>query len=251
MKQLFFIFLIFTCASSQIKVWDAAHAHNDYENKRPLIDALENGFTSIEVDVHLKKGQLFISHNTPIRLDTSKTLASLYLSPLSHHIKNNNGEIYKGYKGKFYLMLDIKTDATQTFKAIEKEMLRFPLILEKTQVFISGNRNYQQIIESKLSIGVDGRLSDLGQGYNSKYMPVVSANYKGLFKWNGKKSMPSTELRELKVWVQKAHKENKQIRFWGIPDNPNGWEMLLNAGVDLINTDKVQDFNNYMLTNQK
>lgn len=31
---------------------DRAHAHNDYEHARPLIDALERGFGSVEADVY-------------------------------------------------------------------------------------------------------------------------------------------------------------------------------------------------------
>ena len=30
-----------------------AHAHNDYEHPRPLLDALSHGFCSVEADVHL------------------------------------------------------------------------------------------------------------------------------------------------------------------------------------------------------
>jgi len=33
-----------------------AHAHNDYLHKNPLFDALKNGFTSVEVDIHLLNG---------------------------------------------------------------------------------------------------------------------------------------------------------------------------------------------------
>ena len=31
-----------------------AHAHNDYEHKRPLFDALDHGFCSVEADVFLE-----------------------------------------------------------------------------------------------------------------------------------------------------------------------------------------------------
>jgi hypothetical protein len=34
-----------------------AHAHNDYLHKNPLFDALNNGFISVEVDVHLFRGK--------------------------------------------------------------------------------------------------------------------------------------------------------------------------------------------------
>ncbi len=30
-----------------------AHAHDDYEHDRPLLDALEHGFTSVEADIWL------------------------------------------------------------------------------------------------------------------------------------------------------------------------------------------------------
>ncbi|NVJ48512.1 MAG: hypothetical protein HWE07_15355, partial [Cytophagia bacterium] len=40
-----------------------AHAHNDYEHERPLFDALENGFTSVEADVYLIDGELYVYHD--------------------------------------------------------------------------------------------------------------------------------------------------------------------------------------------
>ena len=36
-----------------------AHAHNDYEHARPLHDALEHGFWSVEADIYLVDGELF------------------------------------------------------------------------------------------------------------------------------------------------------------------------------------------------
>ena len=41
-----------------------AHAHNDYEHERPLLDALEQGFTSIEADVWLVDGELRVAHDS-------------------------------------------------------------------------------------------------------------------------------------------------------------------------------------------
>jgi hypothetical protein len=34
----------------------SAHAHNDYEHSRPLLDALDNGFCSVEADIWLTNG---------------------------------------------------------------------------------------------------------------------------------------------------------------------------------------------------
>src|SRR4051794_2449732 len=58
-----------------------AHAHNDYEHARPLLDALDNGFCSVEADIHLVDGKLLVAHDRAhVRPD--RTLQSLYLDPL-------------------------------------------------------------------------------------------------------------------------------------------------------------------------
>ena len=41
----------------------AAHAHNDYEHARPLLDALDAGFRSVEADVYYAGGKLAVSHD--------------------------------------------------------------------------------------------------------------------------------------------------------------------------------------------
>ena len=38
----------------------AAHAHNDYLHKRPLLDALAQGFCSVEADIFLVDGALLV-----------------------------------------------------------------------------------------------------------------------------------------------------------------------------------------------
>src|SRR5688572_20087049 len=56
----------------------AAHAHNDYEHTRPLLDALDLGYCSVEADIFLVNRQLLVAHNLE---DTrpERTLQSLYL----------------------------------------------------------------------------------------------------------------------------------------------------------------------------
>ncbi len=65
-----------------------AHAHNDYEHDRPLLDALGHGFTSVEADIHLVNGDLFVAHG-PDEIKPERTLRSLYLEPLSTRIARN------------------------------------------------------------------------------------------------------------------------------------------------------------------
>ena len=58
------------------------HAHNDYEHKHPLFDALACGFCSVEADINLVDGQLLVAHSRAA-VKPGRTLQSLYLDPLA------------------------------------------------------------------------------------------------------------------------------------------------------------------------
>src|SRR4051812_271101 len=86
-----------------------AHAHNDYEHPRPLLDALDAGFCSVEADIYLVDGKLLIAHNhKDVRPD--RTLQSLYLDPLRERAKANGGRVYRGGPS-VVLLIDFKDDA--------------------------------------------------------------------------------------------------------------------------------------------
>src|SRR5438105_9622444 len=71
-----------------------AHAHNDYEHTRPLFDALDQGFNSVEADVFLVDGKLLVGH-ARYDLRTNRTLESLYLDPMRERIRANGGRLHK------------------------------------------------------------------------------------------------------------------------------------------------------------
>src|SRR5690349_308307 len=70
-----------------------AHAHNDYEHARPLFDALDRGFCSVEADIWLVDGALLVAHDKK-DLKPARTLQSLYLDPLRERTKSNGGRVY-------------------------------------------------------------------------------------------------------------------------------------------------------------
>ncbi|MEM8894711.1 MAG: hypothetical protein AAGC88_09045, partial [Bacteroidota bacterium] len=57
------------------------HAHNDYRHKVPFWTAFTQGFESIEVDLILRDGELYVAHD-PHEIQDHRTLQSLYLDPL-------------------------------------------------------------------------------------------------------------------------------------------------------------------------
>src|SRR5918997_4734977 len=85
------------CAAD-VKPLPQAHAHNDYEHQRPLLDALDHGFTGVEADIWLVNGKLLVAHEEA-HLKPERTLEALYLEPLKKRISENGGRVYPGTQG--------------------------------------------------------------------------------------------------------------------------------------------------------
>ncbi len=231
-----------------------AHAHNDYEHERPLFDALKNGFTSIEADIYLINGLLIVAHDYPEIVDKTKTLANLYLDPLLKISAENGGRIYKNYLEPVYLLIDIKSDATETWLKLKEELRAYEGLIstakdeKAVKIIISGNRPINQMKqEINPPAFIDGRPADLGNGISKHLMPWISENY---FKIIGSFNMeaPTQEQKErIKLLAEKTHAEGKLLRFWASPDKKEIWEALLACGVDFINTDDLGGLNMYLL----
>src|SRR5687767_11068633 len=96
-----------------VKPLPQAHAHNDYEHSRPLFDALDHGFCSVEADIWLAPEGLLVGHDKR-DLKPGRTLQSLYLEPLRERVQANGGRIYAGGP-MFYLLIDVKTEVEGTY----------------------------------------------------------------------------------------------------------------------------------------
>ena len=248
---LFLFFLLLSCHTTHTIA--PGHAHNDYEHPNPLKDALKHHFTSVEVDVHLINGSLYVSHDPPTVLDSNRTLEKMYLQPLQQHIEANDGSIYADYTGPFYLMVDVKTEAESTYRQLIDVLSNYENIIRVTgdkttpvTVFVSGNRAIQTITESTSPLAVlDGRPADLDKNISYLYMPVVSDNFHNVLSWDGVGEISEEDRQKLKLLVEAVHAQNKKLRLWAAPDNEHAWKFLLDSGVDLINTDRIEDFYNF------
>ena len=113
MKYLFpFSFLLFVFHQSigQAYTTQNAHSHNDYEQQAPFHLAYNEGFGSIEADIHLVDDQLLVGHDSK-SLVKERTLESLYLQPIIAYNQPNR---------KLQLLIDIKTDAIKTIDQLVK-----------------------------------------------------------------------------------------------------------------------------------
>lgn len=243
---------------AQVVALPNAHAHNDYNHDRPLLDALAQGFTSVEADVLLIGDELYVGHDMPDGQHQLPTLKAAYLEPLVNHIKANHGKVYPGYDQPIYLMIDFKTEAEETYKVLKKQLADVQQILsvEKdgkltdgaVRVFISGNRPFETVYQEDVKwVGIDGRPDDLDKNYSASFMPVISDNYFNIIKWDGNGTIPDGDLKKVEKLAKQVHKQNKKLRLWAAPDNENTWKTLLSAGVDLINTDHLEDLHDFLV----
>ncbi|MAB59716.1 MAG: hypothetical protein CMO46_04125, partial [Verrucomicrobiales bacterium] len=95
-------------------------------------------------------------------------------------------------------------------------------------------------------VGIDGRISDLGNKLPVNLMPLISDRWGSHFKWKGEGAFSVEEKKKLKKLVERAHSENRRIRFWATPDKKSVWKELQLSGVDLINTDNLKGFSDFI-----
>ena len=234
-----------------------AHSHNDYEHRRPLFDALDHGFCSIEADVFLIDGQLLVAHDRA-KTSPERTLERLYLDPLRERARANGGRVFPGGP-VCWLFIDLKTEAEPTYAALRELLQKYDDLLTRFDVgrattnavtlVITGNRPGETIAgESTRFAALDGRAADLDADRSAQLVPVVSEQWSKFFKWRANGPMPDDELARLKEMVAKAHARGRKLRLWGAPDNAIAWQVLYENQVDLINTDNHDGLRAFLLS---
>jgi hypothetical protein len=242
---------------------ERAHAHNDYEHRRPLYDALDHSFTSVEVDVHLVDGQLLVAHDEE-DVQENLTLQSLYLDPLRERVRQNGGRVYPEGP-QFILLVDVKSEAEETYQILREVLEEYEDILTTFSsdsqedgaifVIISGNRPRAVMASETLRYAAyDGRLDDLDSGAAASFIPLISDKWTSHFFWEGRGEMPEQERQKLRDIVETAHQQGRRVRFWATPDDRSQvreavWRELVLAGVDLINTDDLEGLQQFLLEN--
>ena len=254
-------------SSTQSLGLERAHAHNDYEHDRPLFDALDHNFKSVEADIWLVDGELIIAHDpedVPQAVQEGRTLRSLYLEPLQTVVTQNGGSVYRGDPDYFTLLIDIKSEAASTYLALHEELEDYEGMLTRfgprgvrdgaVTAIVSGNRPRELMQQQRVRYAAyDGRLSDLGVATDQTFVPLISDNWTRNFTWMGDGPMPSKERKKLRSIVERAHANGQRVRFWATPElSPQReavWRELLAARVDYINTDNLDALEEFLLQN--
>jgi hypothetical protein len=261
-------------SAAEAPVWlPQAHAHNDYEHPRPLLDALAQGFCSVEADIFLVDGRLLVAHNRD-QVTPDRTLEGLYLDPLRQRVKENGGRVYRGGP-EFTLLIDLKQDWRVLYPVLRVTLTNYADILTsfvssggtgfppvnaadwvKTRsskhtnavlVVISGDRDKSMFDGEPVRYAAyDGTLPDLDSNPAPELVPWISASWSSRFQWKGRGAIPTEELTRLRELLNRAHAQGRRLRFWGCPDVPNFWQVMHVVGVDLINTDDLRGLREFL-----
>ena len=240
------------------------HSHNDYLQKRPLFDALAAGCTGVEADVWLKEKDLFIGHTEDTMTQT--TLQTMYIDPISDILTHHNEQASDTPRGVFdddpsqslVLMIDIKTDGSSTFEAVQSalEPLRSkgwltyfngtaitpgPLIIvgsgDTPFDVLKSNDTYRDIFfDAPLN-----KLSDAdADQYTTENSYYASANFQDAVAewWIG----TSDQVKTVHDQVAAANEKGLKARYYETPDwagfaRDNVWNTLEKEGVGMLSVD--------------
>ncbi len=226
-----------------------AHAHNDYVHGRPLLDALELGFRSVEADVHLVGGELLVAHHRD-SVEAVRTLERLYLAPMRAHLARPDARA-RADGDPLLLLIDVKSEAEATYAAVDAALQRYGDIVtafigdsvaaRPVVAVLTGNRALATVGADRVRyVVLDGRLPDLyatDGGPSPLLMPLVSDAWDRITRWRGEGAPPPMVSDSVARVVARAHAAGRRVRFWGTPDRESVWQLLHTAGVDLIHGD--------------
>jgi hypothetical protein len=242
-------------ADGAVKPLQQAHAHNDYEHERPLFDALACGFCSVEADVWLVGNELLVGHDRK-DLKAGRTLESLYLKPLTERVRANNGRVFAEGPA-FYLLIDVKSEAEGTYAKLHSVLEKYGEIMTSysagqrhvraVTAILSGNRAFESVAKQAVRyVAIDGRPENLDTNPPADLYPWISANWSLMFKAEPDGSLGQAERERLRAFVNRAHEQGRQVRFWATPEKEPLWRELRGARVDFINTDKLSELQRFL-----
>ncbi len=227
-----------------------AYSHNDYENARPLHEALELGFRGVEADVVYRGGELRIGHD-PAATRRGRNLENLYLQPLRAIVQRCSGVI--GSAEPLLFNIELKERSRLTYDSLLATIGRYPDLFEAdrpagippVQVILVGwyPTPGDSMFEAAHSVWRQEKITSLspdGGTRPSSAVRLVSLDYGKTIGWSGRGPPPekaSKWLAHLRAVGQES--PGRLTRVYNAPVHPAVYRLLLEGGVDLIGTERL------------
>lgn len=254
LKNLFFLFCIIVSvnAFSQPGGYSSQniHSHNDYKQEHPFYTAYRAQVGSMEADIFLQGNSLLVAHQQD-ELNAANTLESMYLQKLDSCIRTNNGYPYADKTKKLQLLIDLKTYGPVLLGVLVEHLRRFPSIIDNKNITVTiTGIDHDFPADSIFAtypdfIHFDGVLDKHYSVGAQQKIVMYSDDFKKYISWRGDGAL-EVNFDFIKSEVIRIHKEGKTFRLWDAPDNPASWKTLMNAGVDYINTDHIDELASFL-----
>jgi len=214
-----------------------AYAHNDYENARPLADAIESALRGVEVDLFLVDGQLRVGHDrrTAAR---GGTLDSVYLQPLST-LAARCGRLTADER-PFLLLLELKEQSRPAYDALIAQLAGHGRLLGPREA-PDGRGVAEVVLVGWTPAGSDPwlirqhRITSHRDTLAEPGVRLLSLDYgKTMGRW----WRMSSGRRRWLATLRSARRANPGLllRVHNVPVDARLYATLLEAGVDLLGT---------------
>jgi hypothetical protein len=229
-----------------------AHAHNDYAHTRPLLDALDAGFHSVETDIYYAGGKLAVSHDGK---RSGGTLESLYLAPLQAQVTSHHGSVYGDGK-PFRLVIDLKDGNDALPATLDAVFARYPMLSKFTngtyvpgavEIVFTGDAAMKRKMVSTTCWGTrDSNELSTAEPVADLRWTDFALDWHNCVDWNGEGAISEDDQRTLVYLASYAHALHRTLRLFGAPDRPAVWAAELAAGVDFISTDDLAGLSRFL-----
>jgi hypothetical protein len=218
-----------------------AHSHNDYEQKRPLLDAVASHITSVEADLFLEGDVIIVAHD---RGKWRGAFEELYLKPLNELWQKDLLPVRKG--DIFLLWLDLKEGSAALRQHLHLLLESYSITRHvdparaRVQVILTGDKTAKEafVVEypSEL-VSRDSNDFSPDDPAGSQDWSWYALDWKKIGNWNGEGSIPESERERLVEVVGRIHTSGRKVRLWHHPETLGFWQEATAAGVDRLGTD--------------
>ena len=218
-----------------------AYAHNDYRNRRPLIDALALGYRGVEADVFRVADELLVGH-TRSETQASRTLSRLYLEPLLAR-QRACGSVLAD-RTPFFLNIEIKEPDSAAFALLLTDLSKYPELLPSLHVTlvgwwptpIAGGRPWPRYVRHQLVVQRSGATLPV----DSASIGLVSIDYGKVFRWRGSGAIPAADSATISRAAELAARMGVPLRVHHAPEDVRVYTWLLKGGVTLLGTTNLE-----------
>jgi hypothetical protein len=232
---------------------DVAHSHNDYEQPEPLQQALRAGFRSVEADVWWRGGEIVVSHSM---FTARGRLEDLYLRPLQARVDALGSVLGDGRP--FYLWIDLKQSSRELTEALHRTLMRYRMIRAfdddgassgPVVVVLTGDedakRRYVEEHVLRFACRDSNELGPADAPSDGRWSWYALAWGDVLGDGPSSASGPAA-LQRLQAVVARVHRLGRRLRMYRVPDRIDAWAIAVAAGADLVSTDHIEAFRDYL-----